>query len=129
MHDAPLFVENALKVGVNAYVTKADPVETIVEAIYAVNSGTRFMGPTITKTITERISADSCGFSKIKELSTREIEILTSLGKGLTRREIAEKHCLSVRTIDTYFSRLKQKLGITQNCELIREAIKVNNCS
>ncbi len=86
------------------------------------------MGPTIAKTIAERIVDNGSSCSKIKELSTREIEILTSLGKGLTRREIAEKHCLSVRTIDTYFSRLKQKLGITQNCELIREAIKVNNC-
>jgi len=127
MHDAPLFVDNAMSVGANAYVTKADPVETIVEAIHAVKAGKKFMGPSIAKTLEERITDSSGHGTTIKDLSAREIEVLTALGQGLSRAEIAEKHGLSVRTVETYIHRLKQKLGVDQNRELLREAIRVTH--
>ncbi len=127
MHDAPLFVDNAISMGVNAYVTKADPVETIVDAINEVVAGRKFMGPSIARTLEERVLDSSGHGPAIKDLSTREIEVLTDLGQGLSRSEIAAKRGLSVRTVETYIQRLKNKLGVEQNRELIREAIRVTH--
>ncbi|MEW6709134.1 MAG: response regulator transcription factor [Candidatus Riflebacteria bacterium] len=125
MHDAPLLIENAMNLGASAYVTKAEPVETIFDAIQEVNAGRKFLSPLIAKSLEERIKENS-GHSKIlKSLSAREIEVLTGLGHGLGRSEIAQKHGLSVRTIETYISRLKKKLGVDQHRDLIREAIRV----
>lgn len=127
MHDAPLFVDNAMSVGASAYVTKADPVETILDAIKAVRAGKKFMGPTIAKTLEERITGSRGHGTILKDISAREIEVLTALGQGLGRAEIATKLGLSPRTVETYLQRLKQKLGVNQIRELIMEAIRVTH--
>ena len=127
MHDAELFVENALQMGVNAYVTKADPVETLIEAIAAVKAGKRFLGPTLAISLEDRLSMQTGIGPSLGDLSTREIEVLTLLGKGFSRGEIATQLDLSIRTVDTYIERLKQKLGAKSNRELVREAIRATN--
>ncbi len=127
MHDAPLFVDTAFSLGISAYVTKADPVETIVDAIEAIRAGKTFLGPTVAKSLEERITDNTGHGATIKSLSAREIEVLIDLGKGLNRLEIAEKFGLSVRTVETYIFRLKQKLGVEKNRELLQEAIKVTH--
>lgn len=126
MHDSQLFVENAMKIGVNAYVTKADPVETLVEAIAAVRSGRQFLGPTLTKSIVERFDGNSL-VGSAHELSERELEVLTLLGRGFGRTEIAASLSLSVRTIETFVERIKSKLNATNNRELLREAIRITH--
>jgi len=125
MHDSQLFVENAMKLGVNAYVTKADPVETLVDAIAAVRSGRQFLGPTLLRSLEGRLVADSCFVSAMHELSERELEVLTLLGRGFGRTEIAASLALSTRTVETFLERLKQKLGVSNNRELLREAIRI----
>lgn len=55
-------------------------------------------------------------------MSDRELEAFGHLGKGLTTREIAETMRLSVSTIDTYRSRIKDKLGVVSAAELTRVA-------
>ena len=127
MHDAPLFVENALSIGVNAYVTKADPVETLVEAIESVLKGKQYLGPTLAKTLEERIYLQSGSELAIKQLSDREMEVLTLLGRGFGHGEIAQQLTVGVRTIETYLARLREKLGIANNRELIREAIRITH--
>lgn len=125
MHDAQMFVEKALRVGVNGYVTKADPVETLIEAIEAVRNGKRYLGPALTKTLEERVSNQGGAGVALDELSDRELEVLTFLGQGFGRCEIAERLSLSARTIETFFDRLKAKLGVRSNRELVREAIRI----
>lgn len=127
MHDSPLFVENALNIGVNAYVTKADPVETLVEAINSVLEGKQYLGPTLARTLEERISLQSGSELSIKQLSDREMEVLTLLGRGFGHGEIAQQLSVGVRTIETYLARLREKLGIANNRELIREAIRITH--
>ncbi len=127
MHDSELFVEKALQIGVNAYVTKADPVETLIDAIAAVKAGKRFLGPTLAVSLKDRLSTQTGIRSSLPELSTREMEVLNLLGKGFSRSEIATQLDLSIRTVDTYIERLKQKLGAQSNRELVREAIRATN--
>ena len=127
MHDAPLFVENALSIGINAYVTKADPVETLVEAIESVLQGKQYLGPTLAKTLEERIAVQGGSELALKQLSDRELEVLTLLGRGFGHSEIAQQLTVGVRTVETYLARLREKLGIANNRELIREAIRITH--
>ena len=125
MHDGPLFVETALKLGVDAYVTKADPVETIIDAIAAVRAGRRFLGPSLSISFEDRLSMNGGLTASLTDLSDREMEILTLIGNGFGRIDIARQLNLSRRTVDSYYERLKQKLGVSCNRELIRRAIDV----
>ena len=125
MHDAPLFVENALSIGVNAYVTKADPVETLIDAINCVMAGRQYLGPTLVKSLEERILHHGGLEVALKQLSEREMEVLTLLGRGFGSSEIAKQLSLANRTVETYLTRLRAKLGVSNNRELIREAIRV----
>ena len=125
MHDSPLYVENALKMGVNGYVTKSDPVETLITAIEETKAGKKYLGPTLTKNLEERHSPLENFAQILKDLSEREVEVLTHLGNGFGCAEIANQLTLSSRTIETYISRLKSKLGVTNNRELIKEAIRI----
>ncbi len=125
MHDSSLFVEGVLQLGVNGYVTKSDPVETLVEAITEVRSGKQFLGPTLAKSLEERYLPKGNLGSILKELSDREMQVLKSLGNGFGCHEIATQLELSSRTVETYCERLKNKLGVQNNRELIREAIRI----
>ena len=129
MHDARLFVEQALQIGVNAYVTKADPVEVLIDAINAVIAGKKFLGPTLVKSLEDRLIEQNGHGSTLSDLSDREMEVITLLGQGFSNREIASQLTLSNHTVETCLACLKQKLGLTSNRELSREAIRITHIS
>ena len=58
------------------------------------------------------------------ELSDRELEVLTLIGRGLGTREIAEKLFLSVKTVEAHRERIKEKLKLKSGPELIRYAVQ-----
>lgn len=124
MHDTPLFIESAFRAGANGYVTKADPVECLIDAIEAVKKGKRHLGPSLARTLEERLAANGEGNLALKSLSARELEILTLLGQGFGLAEIADRFTVSARTIESHLSNLQQKLGARNNRELTRFAIQ-----
>ena len=62
--------------------------------------------------------------SPVESLSDRELEVLHLLGQGMTTSKIADKLCLSVKTVETYREHLKQKLHLSSGPELLRYAIE-----
>jgi len=124
MHDTPLFVESALRAGANGYVTKADPVETLIDAIAVVRSGKRHFGPALARALQKRSMEAGAPRVSLNELSTRELEVVTLLGQGFGLSEIAERLSISARTIETHLVRLRDKLGVKTNRELTRAAIQ-----
>ena len=64
------------------------------------------------------------GHSPIERLTDREIEVFGLLGEGNGTREIAEKLCLSVKTVETYRARLKEKLSLSSGSKLLQQAFE-----
>jgi DNA-binding NarL/FixJ family response regulator len=117
-------VFRALRAGAQGYVVKEAAGVELVHAIATVSVGERYLSPRITELLIRGILDDSAGPSPLERLSAREREVLHLTVAGSTSAEIAEHLSLSRRTVDTYRSRLMEKLGVQDLTNLIRFAIE-----
>lgn len=124
MHEEEQYVIRALKVGAMGYVTKRSAPEQLVQAIRKVHGGGRFLSDSAAEALAARLSRGESGPSSLDSLSNREIQVLRCLALGRTNREIADTYGLSIKTVDTYRSRLLAKLNLRNNAELSRFAIQ-----
>lgn len=120
MHEERHIVERAFKAGADGYILKDEVSEAIVKAIRSVLSGVRYLSPDLVVGLHASGTRGSWG----NYLSDRELEVFALIGQGRETREIAESLFISVKTVETYRQRLKEKLGITSNTELIRNAVQ-----
>jgi two-component system, NarL family, invasion response regulator UvrY len=121
MHDDETHVTRALRAGAAGYVTKTAPPEELVEAIRRIAVG---------RTYIEREIAEGLIFATIRgspdplrDLSSRDIEILRQLAAGRTLSEIAHMVGIGYKTAANTCSRIKTKLGVASTADLIRIAI------
>jgi len=128
MHDESIYAERALRAGAKGYVMKQAPPETLLAAIRQVVRGKIFLSDEISDRLLGKLvgatNIAAAVASPIDKLSDRELEVLQLLGKGMGTAQIAEKLCLSVKTIETYREHLKQKLNLASGQELLRYAIE-----
>lgn len=126
VHDESVYAERALLAGAQGYLMKDAVSENIIKAIRTVLSGDIYVSNAISKKFLHTIAHDKAGMAKtpIETLSDRELEIFNLIGKGYKVSQIAEKLHLSTKTIETYRSRLKEKLNLANAAELLRYAIK-----
>jgi DNA-binding NarL/FixJ family response regulator len=128
MHDEQIYAERALRAGAKGYVMKQHPPETLLEAIRQVLKGKVYLSPQMSDRMLGKLvgagTSDKPIQSPIEKLSDRELEVLQLIGKGQTTAQIADKLCLSVKTIETYREHLKQKLNLKSGPELVRYAIE-----
>jgi DNA-binding NarL/FixJ family response regulator len=117
-------VFRALRAGAHGYVVKEAAGVELVRAITAVLAGERYLSPLITELLIRGLLDDSYGLSPLERLSGREREVLHLTVAGSTSAEIAEHLSLSRRTVDTYRSRLMEKLGVADLTTLIRFAVE-----
>lgn len=128
MHDEQIYAERALRAGAKGYVMKQHPPETLLEAIKTILRGKIYLSPQMSDRMLGKLVGAGSGEkpiqSPIEKLSDRELEVLQLIGKGMTTAQIADKLCLSVKTIETYREHLKQKLSLKSGPELVRYAIE-----
>jgi len=123
MHEEMIYVERAFRVGAKGYVTKRESTEQIVEAVCEVASGRVYANHAMLSRLTERmISRPREG--SVEQLSAREFEVFTRLGSGQGTRRIADELNVSIKTVQAYCSRIKEKLGHGDANELVRDAIR-----
>jgi len=127
MHDELFYVERALRAGARGYVMKHESTNSILDAIHAVQNGLIYANPRLLANIAQRIfgrnQAASETADKIDTLSDRELEVFQHLGRGRTTRQIAEMLRLSIKTVQSYCVRIKEKLNLATSAELIYEAV------
>jgi two-component system, NarL family, nitrate/nitrite response regulator NarL len=117
MYDNPEYVHQAMQAGASGYVLKDAPSSDIVEAIAAVAAGGTFLSARLARPVSQ-----SDGPRPL--LSERESEILNCLARGLSSKQIAADHDLSVRTVETHRQNIRRKLRIEGQAELIRYAVE-----
>jgi DNA-binding NarL/FixJ family response regulator len=123
MHEEGQYVVRAIQAGAMGYLTKQSAPEQLVKAIRKVHAGSRYLTDEAAETLALRIARGSGEQSPLDSLSMRELQVLRRLAMGHTNREIASAYNISIKTVDTYRSRLLKKLNLRNNAELSRFAI------
>jgi DNA-binding NarL/FixJ family response regulator len=123
MHSSVEHVFHALEAGAHGYVLKDSAAKDIIEAIRTVRAGRRYLSPKVGEMMAEVVSRSS-GQSPLKRLSGRERQILQLVAEGRSSAQIAATLHLSPKTVDTYRSRLMQKLQIGDVAGLVKFAIQ-----
>ena len=128
MHDESLYAERVLRAGAHGYVMKAEVADNIVIAIRKVLKGEIYLSEKVGQNILQEVSGRNTGMehSPIRELSDRELEVFRLIGQGHGTRDIAAQLHLSIKTIETYRSHIKDKLGLGSATQLVRYAAQWN---
>jgi DNA-binding NarL/FixJ family response regulator len=126
VHDEYLYAERALLAGAKAYLMKDEVSENIIKAIRTVLSGEIYVSDTISKKFLHRIVGHKDGTTKtpIENLTDREFEVFRLIGEGLKASQIANQLHLSIKTIETYRTRIKEKLNLADAAKLLQYSIK-----
>jgi len=123
MHSSSEHVLRALEVGARAYLPKESAAAETVDAIRAVHCGRRYLGTSIAGIVADHVGT-RLGRSPLGSLSPREREILQLVAEGHSSAQIGKRLALSPKTVDTYRSRLMQKLGLADVVSLVKFAIQ-----
>ncbi|MBM4072765.1 MAG: response regulator transcription factor [Planctomycetes bacterium] len=125
MHTESLYAERALRAGAQGYITKEQATERIVEAIRQVLAGKVYLSAAMTEMLLRRAVGDGSGLpgrSPVESLADRELEVYRLIGKGIKTADVAQQLHLSVKTVETYRDRIREKLDLSNGTELVRHA-------
>ncbi|HWO23732.1 MAG TPA: response regulator transcription factor [Kofleriaceae bacterium] len=117
-HTEPSYAARAIGAGAHGYLNKSVTPEDLMAAIRAVSRGEQVIPPGV-----EQLLATGDGHPA-SALTAREQQVMEMLGRGMTNREIAEHLQISIKTVDTHRGHVLKKLGLRNNSELTRFAVK-----
>ncbi|MBW8782931.1 MAG: response regulator transcription factor [Verrucomicrobia bacterium] len=123
MHEETFYAERALRAGARGYVMKRESTEQIVEAIREVCAGRLYASPALLGRLAERMVGRPV-IGSVETLSNRELDVFRRLGNGHSTRRIAEELNVSIKTIQAYCARIKEKLSYADASELVRDAVR-----
>lgn len=120
------YINEALKAGATGYIIKTNIGSELVAALLKVETGQLYLSPFIPKTIKKEHLPGRVGRRRIEmqDLTGRQKEILKSLSKGLTNKEIAQQFKLSVKTVDAHRANIMNKLKIHDLPGLVKYALR-----
>jgi DNA-binding NarL/FixJ family response regulator len=116
-------VYRALEAGATGYLLKDSASAELLAAIRAVHAGRRYLTSRINDLVIAGYLGEKRAGSPLDSLSKRERDILQLLVDGRSNRDVARQLSISVKTVETYRSRMLQKLGISNIAELVKFAI------
>jgi DNA-binding NarL/FixJ family response regulator len=126
MHDEALYAERALRAGARGYVMKRESSKSVLASIRRVLEGGVYVSERVVNSMARRLSSSpkEAETSPVERLSDRELEIFRLLGQGRTTAQMAEDLHLSLKTVQAYCARAKEKFGVSSLGELVRAAIR-----
>jgi DNA-binding NarL/FixJ family response regulator len=131
MHDEMLYAERAIRAGARGYVMKRETTKEVVTAIRRVVQGDVYVSERVVNLMARRLGSPrkAAASSPVEQLSDRELEIFRLLGQGRTTSQIATDLHLSLKTVQAYCARAKEKFGVDSLTELLRAAIRWEDAS
>lgn len=125
MHDEILYAERALRAGARGYVMKGITSSVIVAAIREVLQGKLYFSQQVSKRLVSVSTLKtSPGASPLNRLTDRQLEIFHLIGTGTSTRDIAKKLNVSSGTIDAHRWEIRKRLGLPDNGQLVRYAVR-----
>jgi DNA-binding NarL/FixJ family response regulator len=127
MHEESLYAERALHAGASGYIMKQEGTENLVTAIRRILGGKIYVSENMESHLLQSVATGGRGekpASSLERLSDRELEVFSLIGQGMTTRQIAEKICISIKTVETYRLQIKQKLNLPNGMAVIQRAIQ-----
>ena len=121
--DNDLYPARLLQAGASGYLTKGASMEEMVRAIRAVNVGQRYISPEIANRLAFRHVSDN-DISPFEQLSERELQVMMMITKGVSAQAIAERLCLSAKTVNSYRYRIFKKLNVKNDVALTLLAMR-----
>ena len=125
MHEENLYAERALRAGARGYITKNEASSTVLDAIRTVLAGEVYLSSRMTAKIIKRMTTGSpgqTGPAGLELLADRELEVFQLIGCGRSLKEIARLLNLGESTVETYRTRIKEKLGLRSAAEVYLRA-------
>ena len=129
MHDESVYAERVIRAGAQGYITKHEPPAKILTAIRRVLDGEIYWTETAAIRVATKFARPpraSAG-QTIDSLTDREMQVLERIGIGQGTRQIAATLHIDVSTVETYRSRIKEKLNLKSGIELLQFAIRWEN--
>jgi len=126
MHEDEYYLQEFFRLGVRAYVLKKSTGTDVVQAIRAARKGEQYIDPALAGLVISSYVGRQPKKLKTERLdlmTPRELEVMTLLAYGHTNAEIAEKLCISERTVETHRTNIMAKLEFKSRAELVRFAI------
>jgi len=126
MQSADVYVVEALKAGALGYVLKETGPSELVNAVQQVIGGKRYLSPRLSERLIDVLlqTSEDLTHDPYETLTNREREILQMAAEGMTTSAIAKRLSISPRTAELHRSRMMDKLGLNNQTELIRYALK-----
>ncbi len=123
MHANEEYATRVIQGGAAGFVVKAASTDELLAGIRKVASKGVYVTPSILEKMVARMGQPA---SEVPEatLSNREMQVLLRLARGASTREVSEGLHLSLSTVETYRSRLLEKLSLRNNSDLTRFAIR-----
>lgn len=118
IHDELIYVARAIKAGAKGYLVKNSMPEILVNAVSALANGKTFVAPELAQKLAVSMASEQNDDERLKQLSPREFDIFCLLANGMTPHQIAEKICLSYKTVCNHSTAIKEKLGTRSIAEM-----------
>lgn len=121
MHAEDLYAMRVLRAGADGYLTKGRSSDELLDAIRVVVKEGKYLTPRLGAALLDSLNHDG---SSHEALSNRELDVLVMVGRGMTPSDVALALDLSTSTVSTHLRRIKSKLGLSSNGELVRYAVR-----
>jgi DNA-binding NarL/FixJ family response regulator len=126
MHDESLYAERALRAGARGYIMKRETAKRVIAAIRQVLQGKLYLSESMRVHFAEKFEGGDPPATSlpVQQLSDRELEVFQLLGQGYETRQIAASLNISMKTVQAFCARIKEKLSLASATELLREAVR-----
>ncbi len=118
LHEDAAYLDPMVEAGVRGYLLKRSAGDDLLRAIRAVLAGGVYIDPAVAAKAYKAMKRSD----PASEPTEREAGVLQRVAQGLSNKEIAQRLCLSVKTIETYKARAMHKLGLHSRAEIVRYA-------